>query len=444
MRDENVRRVRRGPARIFATGWEWISGDPLTRHWALVLGSNAARLSLGFVASVLIARALGPSEFGVYAVLGAVVAIAGAVADLGLTDAAVRGIAAVETRYPERARARGQVYFWLRLGGATLLVAFGALLATPLSRHVLALPGREGLLLLALAGVIATTLSGAVGGILQATRHFERFSALFVLNSALTVLLAVGLSAAGQLTLITALLMLGIGTSIISFAVALRLLPQGWSLRLPPWRVLVAEGSYLLRFGQWVWVANLFDMLTARLDLLLVNLWIPLPTVGAYALALNLASRVEVVNHSLYTVVLPAASALHGSGSLRHYIRRGLLRSVLIDLALLPLFFLAKPFILLFYGPAYALASGLFQLLLGVVMFDVLTTPLLLLVFPLNRPRLLAVANASRAATLILSAAWLIPGYGPVGAIVAKFGAKLVGAVLTLAPLAWQRSQEAP
>src|SRR5213592_2630890 len=72
--------------------------DPITRNWAIVVSGNVARLALGFVASVLIARALGPADLGVCAVLIATAGIAGALADFGLTDSAVKHIA---TAWPD-------------------------------------------------------------------------------------------------------------------------------------------------------------------------------------------------------------------------------------------------------------------------------------------------------------------------------------------------------
>jgi len=63
--------------------------DPVTRGWAVVTSAGVVRLGLGFVASLLIARALGPANFGVYAVLAATVGIVGSLAEGGLTEAAV-------------------------------------------------------------------------------------------------------------------------------------------------------------------------------------------------------------------------------------------------------------------------------------------------------------------------------------------------------------------
>ena len=74
----------------------------------------------------------------------------------------------------------------------------------------------------------------------------------------------------------------------------------------------------------------------------------------------------------------------------------------------------------------------LFRVLLLVVIFDVMTTPLLLLAFPMNRPRLLAAADALRAVTLAVIAVALIPSLGAWGAVVAKAAAKVAGAALII------------
>src|SRR6185436_297719 len=106
---------------------------------------------------------------------------------------------------------------------------------------------------------------------------------------------------------------LGIATSLVAFAVGGRVLPRGWSLALPARGVLGAEGRELLRFGRWLWVANGCALLAAQLDLLLVSGWHGAAAAGTYALALNLAAKADIVNSSLYTVLLPAASSLHGA-----------------------------------------------------------------------------------------------------------------------------------
>ncbi len=273
------------------------------------------------------------------------------------------------------------------------------------------------------------------------TERFGRLSVVLVVNSGLTAVLAAALVWAGRLTLITVLVVLGIGTSVVSFAVGRRFLPAGWHLRLPQRDALQAEGRQLIRFGRWLWIASIFAMLTAQLDVLLVNRWSISATVGVYALALNLATKADAVNQSLYTVLLPAASALKTKTAIRDYIRRGLIRSALISLGVLLLIPLAGPLITLLYGPDFAPAVPLFQLLLGVVIFDIFATPPLLLAFPLDQPQLVAAGDATRAGTLALLGVALIPTFGPTGAVIAKFAAKVAGTALVLILLMRRHSQ---
>ncbi|MBV9595581.1 MAG: oligosaccharide flippase family protein, partial [Chloroflexi bacterium] len=243
------------------------------------------------------------------------------------------------------------------------------------------------------------------------------------------------LAAIGRLDLLTALIVLGIGTSLVTFALAARMLPAGWRLNVPSRNAVYDEAKRLLETGRWLWIASLFAMFTANAEVLLLNQWIALSLVGAYALALNLATKADLVNQSLYTVLLPGVANLDVRTRLRGYVRHGLLRSVAICLVLLVLIPLARPLIVLIYGPAYEASVIYFQLLLGVMIFDVLLTPLLLLPLAYRQPKVLAAADGTRAVTLVALAVALIPIYGPFGAIAARFAARVAGAVLVLAVL---------
>jgi O-antigen/teichoic acid export membrane protein len=415
--------------------WRGLLGDPLTRGWAVLTGAGIARLGLGLVASLVIARALGPAAYGTYAVLAATVGIVGALAEGGLTEAAVLRMAAV---WPN-AEARARAFFWLRLGLAAATIGLGCALAGPLAERVLNVDA--GLLRWALLGIVATALSGATSGILQAAGAFGRMSWLVLANTGLTAVVALALALAGQLTLLSALVVLGIGTSLVTFGLGYRLLPHGWSLRFPSAALCRAEALRLFRTGRWLWIASLLAMLAVNLDVLVLHAWAALPIVGTYALALNLASKADLVNQSLYTVLLPRVGQVEPGAGLAAYARRGLLRSGLISLGLLALLPLAEPLIVLVYGPEFAPAAGLFRLLLGVVIFDVLTTPLLLLPLAYRQPRQMAAAEALRATTLALVAFGLVPAYGALGAVAARLAARVAGAALVLS-LVWRDARD--
>src|SRR5260370_3922054 len=208
-----------------------LSVDPITRGWAVVTSAGVVRLGLGFIASLVIARALGPTDFGVFAVLAATVGIIGGLAEGGLTEAAVLRISAVWAGDRPTTIRRSQAFCWLRISLAAVVVGAGCLLAGAVSRQLLNVD--ESLLRWALLGIVATAASGALSAMLQATGSCGRMSSLTLTNTGLTAIFAIGLALLSRLDLLAALILLGIGTSLATFFVGLTMLPMGLTL-LPP------------------------------------------------------------------------------------------------------------------------------------------------------------------------------------------------------------------
>lgn len=398
----------------------------------VVTSAEVARLGLGFVASFLIARALGPADFGVFAVLGATVAIVGALVDAGLTEAAVLRMSAAPRDLSSRARA----FFWLRVAVAGLAIAALCAIAEPLAERVLGITD-AGLLRWALIGVVASASSGALSAIMQAHGAFGRMATLTLFNTGLTALLALGLFVGQALTVLSALVVLGVLTSVATFVLGLVLLPTSARPGLPRRGEMRGEAAHLLRLGRWLWLAAVLAMLAANADVLILNHWGTPAVVGAYGLAVNLASKANVVNHSLYTVLLPSAARLREAPEVRRYLRFGLLRSLVLVLALVAAIVLAEPFITLVYGADFSEAVPLVRALLGIAVLDVLLLPLLLLPLAHARARLLAGADGLRAATLVAVASALVPGTFAWGAVIARLAARVAGALLVSAML-WQ------
>ena len=423
--------------------------DPTTRGWAALLGGDVIRMALSFATGILVARALGPAEFGVYAVLAAAVGIGGAVADLGLSHAGVYRVARVWQLDPEQAQQRGSSFFWARVGCAAAVAAAAMAMARWLA-PALGLPPAVGpyrssaLLALALAGVAATALSGAVSVLLQASGRFGRIGIVLLTNAGLTLVLAAALSLMGRINLVTVLIILGIVPSVAAFVVGRRLLGPSFSLAPPPWSRLRDEAATLLRFGGWLWVSSILAAVGSQLDVLMVNRTSAASAVGAYGLALSLATGAEAINRNLYAALLPAASALRGAAELRRYLRQALIRSTVLALLLLPLLPLARPLITVVYGAEFSAAVPLFRLFLAVVALEIFVAPWTLLAFPLERPQWLAGADLVRVIVLAATATVLLPLWGPGGAIVAKFLARAAGAALLLGALTrhWPRIAE--
>jgi O-antigen/teichoic acid export membrane protein len=404
-----------------------LRGDRITRAWLIVTSGSVLRLALGFVASVVIARALGPVSYGVYAVLGVISGIAGVLFDPGLTSAAVRFIASVWSTDPFLGAKRAGVLFSSRVALATVGLAAWAVVAARFGVPEWAARLDPSLVTWTLVGVVVTAASGALAATLQAIGSFRRLAIVLIANSLLTAVLAIGLAEVGRLDLVAAVVILGVVTSVFSTIVSYCLLPASIRPRFPGWKYARSEFRAMFAFGRWLWIGDILALVSGRIDLPIVAQWLDPVTFGAYAVALNLASKVEVINHSLFTVMLPEAAAAAGPDVTRRFLAGGFRRTAVVTALLLLTVPIALPLINWLYGSGFAAVGPIFVGLLLVAIVDLLATPLLLLPFQLNRPRLLAAADIVRAATVIGLSVLLVPPFGVVGAIAARLTSRLAG-----------------
>jgi O-antigen/teichoic acid export membrane protein len=417
--------------------WRTEAADPVTRGWLIVTAASVGRLLLGLVASVALARSLGPAEFGMYALLGVVATVVGVICDPGLTAGGVPRIASAAAEPAGKVQTRVSAFVLLRFG-----FALGTALAVVAIRQPIVrwLPGNveSALVALVMLGVVASGVSGALSSVLQAVRQFGRLALVLLSNAGLTAVLALALARAGRLDLTAAIAVLGVGTTLASAIVASWLLPARVQPRPVSLAALRDELGHVLRFGGWIWLGDVIAIVAAQIDLPVVGRWLAPAELGAYALALNLIAKADVANHSLYTVLQSTAASLAGPNARRDYLRRSLARSGAVALALVLLIPLGGPLILALYSPVYADAITPFRLLVGVAIVDVFLTPVALLAYPTSRPRALALADAARLAVFLLAAFLFVPRLGVTGAIGARLASRLAGAGVVVAGMSSQ------
>lgn len=391
----------------------------------LVLAGHGLRLLLGLISSAILARALGPEGLRVFALIGTLRTIAGTVADFGLQRSAIRHIVGNLAGEPALAFQTTAAYSRFKLMSALLMTGVLFAFAGPIAQ-LLKLSEPLGVILGAVL-LLTTALTAIVSTLLQALR---RFGALIIVQSAnigLTVIFTAVLWQLGSLTVFWAI---GVG-SITAVASAL----IGYYLLTPDWRQALQQKPradktaqrQLLSFSKWLWISALMTILTVQLDLLLVNYWLAPVLVGIYALARNLIAKVDILTQTLHIVLLPNVSALDSPQAYRLFIRQTLKRGLLLAALILPLLPLARPFILFVYGPAFSDAVNIFYALMIVALFDLVISPLFLLVLPLNVPHLMALADGVQIILLIVFSQLFIPHWGPYGIIAAKFLARLLG-----------------
>ncbi len=342
-----------------------VTGDLL-----VTFGGRWVQIVLGLAGNVVSARSLGPSEFGRFGLVMSAITVCGTLADAGLTYSAIRFIARDSEQNRERGYAMARSYFLLRLLTGGLVAVLGIAASWPLA-WLLGYPDLTPYMQLAFLTLFGLSLSSYPGTVLVGLERFRQFSVAGILNAVITVLGILVLFFSGKLSLGT-LIAWNVVLPLVSSIPAWFFVPAEWL----PWRVWRAAydlrraaTSQILGFSKWMGVSLLGSILVAQGDLLLLGRLATPAVVGVYSVALALASRVDTLNQSLFTVMMPRASRLQGSISIKRYWRQVALGSAGLACALGVGALVAQPLILLLYGERYADSVGLFLLLLGVVLF---------------------------------------------------------------------------
>lgn len=372
-------------------------------------------VGVGLATSIVVSRALGPQEKGVYDLVLSTAMLLALVLGLSLPS----GITFSVARGTSSPRA---LVGWVVVAGAVqsvvAFVVLELLSATDLTSS-LGLGSYEGAAVVVLPLLTAILcVAPSLRGILVGEQLVARASWLDLLGRVITfvLLLVVAVVGAGPAAtadrFLTALLA---GTAI---AAAL-FLPAALRSRLP------GAGAGLrtvVRFSVPSYGANVLQYLNYRVDLFLVAYFRDLREVGLYALAVSLAQLVWLVSNAVGTAVFARVGS--GSDEPRQAAEHTatLFRCVLSIQVVLAaaLALVVKPLLPALYGDAFAQAvSAVWLLLPGIAVFGA-GSVLAAHIAGLGRPHLnMHVAAVSLAVTLGLDLL-LIPSLGMNGAALAS------------------------
>lgn len=272
---------------------------------AHTFGANVIMLAVGFLTSIVLARAAGPEGKGGYdlslATAGLLVAVVGLALPSGLAYVVARGAQGARpllSRLSAMAVAQGA-------GAAVLLLAVSA---TPLAPAFLASGTGTALvlpitLLFMLTLVVAHERAILVGRQLFIAANTRDLAGRIAVLAALSVVAIVFL-AAGDAVPIVPLVWAAVaaaGILVVLFATAL---PSDSGARPGP--TVMRE---IVSFAIPAYGAQVAQFLNYRLDLFLVGLFLGPAEVGLYALAVSLAQMLWLVSNSVAVVLFARVAA---------------------------------------------------------------------------------------------------------------------------------------
>lgn len=326
----------------------------------LTFGGKAATLLLGLATAVVVARELGPSGQGIFAVAYSLTLLLVHVGSLGLTTANPYFAAQDRSLRPRLVSNS----LWLAGVLGLLLTGFGFALK-------LVVPGAvEGLgwtaLAVTLAGVPASLLGLFLQSILLGEGRILAYNAVEVgqVGGALVALVAgfalFDLALVGTLTVLTVVRFVGAGVylGLLASEASWRAFDRGLAGRM-------------LRYGLRVYAAIVLSYLLVRFDLLLVNSYLGRHEAGVYSVAAALADGMFVLSMVIGLNLLPRVARGDPTEASAEVFRSVAVLYGLFCLLTIPL---ASPAIRLLFGQEFAGATSLYYWLLpGIFSFGMLT-----------------------------------------------------------------------
>jgi len=265
--------------------------------------SSLTNSMLQLLQVVILARWLAPADFGLIAVVLAIMAFLQIFADLGVSNAIIhyRDISPMEL----------SSLYWLNVGASAVL-ALGVVGLSPCIASFYAEPALQSLLILAALALLIASLGQQLRVVAQKNLRFGALARVEVAAGLAGFATAVGVAllGGGVYALIAGVLAAAVMGSLLVWL----LLAEGWR---PQLRLRVDEIGRFVQFGAYMIGNNLANAVNSQIDILLGGRLLGPQSMGLYSVPKELSLRVAgIINPIVTQVGLPVMSKVQGDPAL--------------------------------------------------------------------------------------------------------------------------------
>ena len=396
------------------------------KSYGIILSGNVLTGLFGMIASIIIARVLGPKTFGLFSIAIAFQLILGTLIDFGFT----KGFVSLLSNNKHK-NSQGDIFasgFYFRIMFSFIIVLTGIFSSEFISKNVF--HNMELITPLKITYLIIFT--GGIWGILQltlqASEKFKIFATSKVISAISKLLFISILAYVSQINLVTALL-----TFLLSFTVAAiysftYIDKNYFFLHRFNWKTLKA----LLNFNKWIVYVNLFYIISGRISIFMLSTMSGTMSAGIYNAAFSLINGISLFLESISTVLLPQISNISSRAGLKKYLVRSFSISLPLIWGCILGLFLAKPAILLIYGADFIESYLVLIPLLIWFIICLIAEPLILLSYGINRPDIVFYSNLVNILLIILLNLYFIPLYQAQGTAYSLIISKLISSLINI------------
>jgi O-antigen/teichoic acid export membrane protein len=409
----------------------------------LMLLPQAVTVLTAFVTTVLIARGLGPSSLGRYSLVLSVAGLTTAFSDLGIGQTAIRYAARAVSggRAPEQMA----VLRWalrLRLAMVTGMAVLVAIAAPWIAGRLWRAPELTPLIRLGLLAGVFAALAAAPAVYFQSIRAFGR-NATVQVGQALISLAAVLLVAALGRWSVGAIVLASVVAAAISAFVFLPLVPRAALVSAagasrtgsPWWRSPVdppttGDDGGPGAFAVYNLISTVVVMITLRLDVWLMGVFVRPDQIGLYTVASRLAMPMGLVLAAVSGALWPRASSRTDPHAALALLKRTFQLSIPLGL-LAVVYALVMPLLTPWlFGSSYASSRALAQVLCFRYALAILIVPVGVVGYSLGLVRIYWIINLVQLVAVAILDVTLLPRLGPMAAAIALVVSEVLGVTL--------------
>jgi len=377
----------------------------------ILFSGNVLSAFFGFVYTLIVARALSVSDFGVFSAAANLVIILISLTDLGISTGAVNFVAekhVLGDKEGERNYTKASVVIKIlaTIAMSLVVVTFAGFISPRfLATGDISISWWVAIVSLSLA------LPMILPQILQAKRKFFPSIVTDNLLYFSRLVFALGFVFLARLTIGNSLLAYALG-GIVGSITGILLIKPDFLLARPEKNIY----QKLIKFSGWIGVNRIISSVSGRLDIQMLAYFAGATATGLYSIPSRLASFIIVLTSSFSAVLAPRFAGFGDKGKEKKYLIKSTLALLPITGAIVLWIAVAKPFILLLFGDKYLPSVPVFQALTASMIPFLFTAPsVTAIIYAMKKTVFIGAFSFFQIAAIFLLNLILIPKYGPMG-----------------------------
>ncbi len=394
------------------------------QHFNIVLLETVITKGINFYLIVLIARALGPENYGIYSLATVSVLFLASFCDFGMENTAVR----FSVKYQNEREWIFGLYVLCK--SSVLIVLLFILIFCPqLIAGLLNKTEIEGYRYFILGGVLC---EGILFVITTHLRSLERFYSRAFINIGvyllrLIVTLYVLKSSLFDIRIIVVIFTLSGLPFVGAYAgILFKCIKKFFSQGIP--KNVVSE---MFRYGKWMLIGSISVNLIIRIDFFMVTYFLTYKEIGTYNSAFQFMAPLSMIPLVFGTVFLPKVSRFDNISQIKAFTKKcALLGGIVCALTILLIPF-ARPLIVFFLGKEFSAASAIFQILLISYVVSITSGIFDPIFYASEQPEYLIIGKYLKLVTSIVCMVILVPRLGMRGAAWSRVFSEIAAVIIT-------------